>query len=47
MEYFFDIFLTLWQSFWSQFLGFFVIILQLKKSHFHTSNIHSVETFVG
>ncbi len=46
MEHLFDVFPALWQSLWPQFLGFFIIILQLKKSHSYASNARNVGTFV-
>ena len=47
MEHLLNIFPALRQSFWPQGFGFFVIILQPRKSHFHTSNAGSIETFVS
>ncbi len=47
IEHLFDIFLALRQSLWPQFLGFFIIILQLKKSYFHAPNARSVGTLLS
>ncbi len=47
MEYLLNVFPALWHSFWPQLHGLFVIIVQLKEPHSHTSNARSVGTFVS
>ena len=47
MKFLLNIFPTFWQSFYFQFIYFFVIVLQLKKSHFHDSNIYNIKNFIN
>ena len=47
IEHLLDVFPALRQSLWPQLFGLFLIILQLRKSHSHTSDAGSVETFVS
>ncbi len=43
----FDIILAVWQFLYSEFLCFFIIVLQLGKFQLHISNTCSVKTLMG